>query len=102
MHHGPSAAASRTPSESARTREAGAKNLRSTARKEPAAVPNKVAGRSRHRVGRGGYPRVDAISAIDAARTRRPKGELPMIEKLPQSTDQVLGFKLSGKLHDED
>jgi hypothetical protein len=25
-----------------------------------------------------------------------------MIEKLPQSTDTVLGFKLSGKLHDAD
>jgi hypothetical protein len=26
----------------------------------------------------------------------------PMIEKLPESDDAVLGFKLSGKLHDED
>src|SRR5262245_6980996 len=25
-----------------------------------------------------------------------------MIEQLPMSSDQVLGFKLSGKLHDED
>jgi hypothetical protein len=25
-----------------------------------------------------------------------------MIERLPQSSDKVLGFKLSGKLHDED
>jgi len=25
-----------------------------------------------------------------------------MIEQLPQSSDKVLGFKLSGKLHDED
>lgn len=25
-----------------------------------------------------------------------------MIEQLPQSSDQVLGFRLSGKLHDED
>jgi hypothetical protein len=25
-----------------------------------------------------------------------------MIEKLPRSTDAVLGFRLSGKLHDED
>jgi hypothetical protein len=25
-----------------------------------------------------------------------------MIETLPQSSDQVLGFRLSGKLHDED
>jgi hypothetical protein len=25
-----------------------------------------------------------------------------MIEQLPQSTDKVLGFKISGKLHDED
>jgi SpoIIAA-like len=25
-----------------------------------------------------------------------------MIEKLPQSTDKILGFKMSGKLHDED
>lgn len=25
-----------------------------------------------------------------------------MIEQLPQSTEQILGFKLSGKLHDED
>jgi SpoIIAA-like len=25
-----------------------------------------------------------------------------MIEQLPQSTDKILGFKLSGKLHDED
>ena len=25
-----------------------------------------------------------------------------MIEQLPQKSDQILGFKLSGKLHDED
>jgi hypothetical protein len=25
-----------------------------------------------------------------------------MVEQLPQSSDRVLGFKLSGKLHDED
>jgi SpoIIAA-like len=25
-----------------------------------------------------------------------------MIEQLPQSSDKILGFKLSGKLHDED
>jgi len=25
-----------------------------------------------------------------------------MIEQIPQSSEKVLGFKLSGKLHDED